>query len=177
MHPYDKSFPRTSAHFRYRRAPNVSTAPTLFDALPELDAGHAGTRAAPSPTLHALSITHPSFSAFLRAHHHAHDARTLDASDVGALVNVSDRILHLLADGAWHDVIEVRDAAGALSYDRRLRDLRKLSVDVAGTTYYLHIDARRVAGTARTWEYRAHIETFPQRTDALKEESGKSHNE
>lgn len=165
MHPYDKSFP-TSAHFRYRRATRtLPLSPTLFDDAPELDVElHAGSTGAfaPAPALASLNIARPSFSAFLSAHHRTHDARTLVERDVDALVSVSDRILHLLADGAWHRITEIRDVARALSYDRRLRDLRTLSADVAGVTYYVHIDAQRVAGTARTWEYRARIETFPQ---------------
>lgn len=162
MHHYEseKHLPRrASAHFRYRSS-GAHTTPTLFD---ELDAyatcGSSGAHTVPS--LSEIRITAPSFSAFLAAHHRTREARTLDGDDVLQLVSVSDKILHLLADGEFHLITEIRDAAGVLSYDRRLRDLRKLVITIAGTMYYLHVDARRSAPDSRLFEYRARIETFP----------------
>ena len=166
MHYEKQSFPSPSrsAHFRYRRAQPAAAGLTLFD----VDVSTAQKRA---PELSEISrIAVPSFSAFLAAHHRAHETRTLDGDDVPALVNACTRILQLLADEQWHSVTEIRDVAQALSYDRRLRDLRKLSAEIAGRTYYVHIDARRIAGTARTYEYRAHLETFPQTRKAITHE-------
>lgn len=152
---YEKQSPR-SAHFRYRRA-------SLPAALPLFDADASTTCSMRTPELGDVErIALPSFSAFLAAHHRAHDPRTLNADDVPALVNACVRILSLLGDEQWHPITEIRDVAQALSYDRRLRDLRKLSAEIAGRTYYVHIDARRIAGTARTYEYRAHLQAFPQ---------------
>ena len=158
MHHYEseKHLPRrASAHFRYRSS---SALPTLFDDVPR--SGSSGAHTVPS--LSEIRITAPSFSAFLAAHHRRNEARTLDGDDVLQLVSASDKILRLLADGEFHLITEIRDAAQCLSYDRRLRDLRKLVITIAGTMYYLHVDARRSAPDSRLFQYRARIETFPQ---------------
>lgn len=148
---------RASAHFRYRS----SGALTLFDELDDVPrSGSSGAHT--TPTLSEIRIAVPSFSAFLAAHHRTREARTLDGDDVPALVSAIDKILHLLSDEQWHLVTEIRDAAQLLSYDRRLRDLRKLVVNISGTVYYLHVDARRSAPDSRLFEYRARVETFPQ---------------
>lgn len=160
MHHYESekhSVRRAGAHFRYRSS---SALPTLFDELDDYATG-GSSGALALPTLSEVRIAVPSFSAFLSAHHRTREARTLDVDDVPGLVSACDRILRLLADGEFHPITEIRDAANALSYDRRLRDLRALSVDVAGVTYYVHIDAKRIPDT-RTWLYRARVETFPQ---------------
>ena len=157
MHHYEfdkHSARRASAHFRYRSS---SALPTLFDDVPR--SGSSGAHTVPS--LSEIRIAVPSFSAFLAAHHRTREARTLDGDDVPELVSASARILNLLSDGQWHLVTEIRDAAQCLSYDRRLRDLRKLVVTIAGTMYYLHVDARRSAPDSRLFQYRARIETFP----------------
>ena len=156
MHHYEfdkHSARRASAHFRYRSS---SALPTLFDDVPR--SGSSGAHTVPS--LSEIRIAVPSFSAFLAAHHRTREARTLDGDDVPELVSASARILNLLSDGQWHLVTEIRDAAQCLSYDRRLRDLRKLVVTIAGTMYYLHVDARRSAPDSRLFQYRARIETF-----------------
>jgi hypothetical protein len=162
MHHYESekhATRRASAHFRYRSS-GALALPTLFDDLDDVPrSGSSGAL----PTLSDVRIAVPSFSAFLSAHHRTREARTLDVDDVPELISACDKILRLLADGEFHPITEIRDAANALSYDRRLRDLRALSVDVAGLTYYVHIDAKRIPDT-RTWLYRAHIETFPQKT-------------
>jgi hypothetical protein len=146
---------RASAHFRYRSS---SALPTLFDELDDVPrSGSSGAL----PTLSEVRIAVPSFSAFLSAHHRTREARTLDVDDVPELVSACERILRLLADGEFHTITEIRDAANALSYDRRLRDLRALSVTISDTAYYVHIDAKRIPDT-RTWLYRARVETFPQ---------------
>jgi hypothetical protein len=161
MHHYEfdkHSARRASAHFRYRSS---GALPMLFDELDDVPrSGSSGAHTV--PTLSEIRIAVPSFSAFLAAHHRTREARTLDVDDVPELVSVSDKILRLLADGEFHLITEIRDAAGVLSYDRRLRDLRQLVVTISGTTYYLHVDARRSAPDSRLFEYRARIETFPQ---------------
>lgn len=152
MHYEKQSFPSPSrsAHFRYRR--DQPAALSLFDEVP-----HG------RPELGDVErIALPSVHSFLAAHHRAHETRTLDADDIPPLVNACTRILRLLADEQWHRVTEVRDVAQVLSYDRRLRDLRRLSANIAGVDWYVHIDARRVSGDSRLYEYRARLESFPQ---------------
>lgn len=161
MHYEYEKRPTHSAHFRYRRSP--APAPSLFDEVPHVELDAQSSAAHRTPELGDVErIALPSFSAFLAGHHRAHETRALDGDDVPALVDACTRILRLLADEQWHPITEIRDVAQVLSYDRRLRDLRRLSADIAGRTYYVHIDARRIADGARLHEYRAHLQAFPQ---------------
>lgn len=159
---YENRTSNRSAHLRYRS--QHLSAPMLFDdATMRLECDAQSSAAHRAPELVApASVDVPSFSAFVAAHHHrASESHTLDVDDVPALAGACMRILRLLADERWHLITEIRDVAQVLSYDRRLRDLRRLSVEIAGSTYYVHYD-KRCIGESRLYEYRAFLRPYPQ---------------